>query len=248
LTNGHEGYNVIKLLLLVLMFGALIQAQAPDAPPLNPGEPLVLALDGQGPAVATFTAQAGERVTLTAQASTDLDVTLEILGPDGRRAAFNDDHGTDAGGLAASDARIEALLLADAGVYSVRVNSFNGVTAGEVQVTLTVMLPPDADAREIRLARGQAVPITLELVTGDRLRVTLRDPRGLRDPLVRLYGPDGALVAVNDDHASADLTLNLFDARVDVTVSDGGEYRLELREFLGRGGLFQLDITVDSTE
>lgn len=248
LTNRLEGYYVIKLLLLILIFGALAQAQGPDVPRLIPGTALTLTLDGQGAAVATFTAASGDHVTLSAQAIDDLDTTLELLGPNGRRAAFNDDHGTDDPALAASDSRILWLTLDHAGEYVVRVDSFNGVTAGDVQLTLDVLPPPDAAAREVLLLRGEALTIPLALDAGDRLTVTLRDPRGLRDPLVRLVAPDGALIAANDDHASADLTLNLFDARLAVTVDAAGEYRLELREFLGRGGLLALEIAVIPTD
>jgi hypothetical protein len=247
LTNRLEGYYVIKLLLLILIFGALAQAQAPDAPRLTPGAALTLTLDGQGPVVATFTADSGDRVTLTAQALDELDTTLELLGPNGRRVAFNDDHGTDAAALAASDSRITRLTLDQAGDYVVRVDSFNGVTAGDVRLTLDVPPPPDAAARDVLLLRGEALTIPLALDAGDRLTVTLSDPRGLRDPLLRLVAPDGALIGANDDHTSADLTLNLFDARLDVTVDAAGEYRLELREFLGRGGLLALEIAINPT-
>jgi hypothetical protein len=226
------------------MFGALAQAQAPDVPRLIPGAALTLTLDGQDPAAATFTAAAGDRVTLTAQAIDDLDTTLELLGPNGRRVAFNDDHGTDDAALAAGDSRIARLTLDHAGEYVVRVDSFNGVTAGDVRLALDVLPPPDAGARDVLLLRGEALTIPLALDAGDRLTVTLRDRRGLRDPLVRLYAPDGTLSAANDDHASADLTLNLFDARLAVTIGAAGEYRLELREYLGRGGLLALEITV----
>lgn len=230
------------------MFGALAQAQAPGVPRLIPGTALMLTLDGQGPALATFTAAPGDRVTLTAQAMDDLDTTLELLGPNGRRVAFNDDHGTDDAALAASDSRITRLTLDHAGDYVVRVDSFNGVTVGDVRLTLDVLPPPDADTRDVLLLRGEALTIPLALDAGDRLTVTLRDPRGLRDPLLRLYAPDGALVAVNDDHASADLMLNLFDARLDVTVDAAGEYWLELREFLGRGGLLALEVAINPTD
>lgn len=248
LTNRLEGYYVIKLLLLILIFGALAQAQAPDVPRLIPGTALTLTLDGQGPALATFTAAPGDRVTLTAQAMDDLDTTLELLGPNGRRTAFNDDHGTDAAALAASDSRITRLTLERAGDYVVRVDSFNGVTSGDVRLTLDVLPPPDSATRDVLLLRGEALTIPLTLDTGDRLTVTLSDPRGLRDPLLRLYAPDGVLIAANDDHASADLTLNLFDARLEVTVDAAGDYRLELREFLGRGGPLALEIAISTAE
>lgn len=248
LTNRLEGYYVIKLLLLILIFGALAQAQAPDVPRLIPGAALTLTLDGAGPALATFAATSGDRVTLTALAVDELDTTLELLGPNGRRVAFNDDHGTDDAALAASDSRITRLTLDHAGEYVVRVNSFNGVTSGDVRLTLDVLPPLDADTRDVLLLRGEALTIPLALDAGDRLTVTLSDPRGLRDPLLRLYAPDETLSAANDDHGSGDLTLNLFDARLEVTVSAAGQYRLELREFLGRGGLLALGIAISPAD
>ncbi len=72
---------------------------------------------------------------------------------------------------------------------------------------------------------------------------------------------DGAVLAANDDHTDADRSLNadrsvnadrslnadfhlnIFDSRItDFTVTDSGEYRLAVRDYLGRGGALRVDV------
>ncbi|NJL03088.1 MAG: hypothetical protein HC910_21895 [Spirulinaceae cyanobacterium SM2_1_0] len=92
-------------------------------------------------------------------------VTLEVLVGD-RRIAFNDDHGTDEPDLLATDAVIEGLEVE--GPITIRVNSFNGVSEGEVAVTVdTRPAVPACQPEQIVAPRyvcmvqgGQTVSIT----------------------------------------------------------------------------------------
>jgi hypothetical protein len=50
------------------------------------------------------------------------------------------------------------------------------------------------------------------------------------------------VLAQNDDHASTNLTLDIFDAQIVYDAPDDAPLTIELREFLGRAGLIELVI------
>lgn len=223
---------------------------------LTPDEPLTVRLDGVRPAILHYDAVPGETITITARALDDIDTTLELLTPSDRRLAFNDNHpGVDDPPLAPTDSALLHVPLTKGGRYTLRVDSFSGVAVGEVVVTLNVVAPvPERviaqNDRETRLLialpPGRVYRRTLETATDadETVTLTARDPFGRLDSLLTLRDADGALVAFNDDHASDDLTLNLFDARLSgVRLVAGAPFTLELREFLGRGGILHLTIT-----
>lgn len=71
----------------------------------------------------TFTGKAGETVTISA-AATGFDVYVDLVRPDGRIAAFNDDIKESVPGLAATDSQITAYRLPINGEYTIRVTRF----------------------------------------------------------------------------------------------------------------------------
>ncbi|MBC8098350.1 MAG: hypothetical protein H7Y11_02805, partial [Armatimonadetes bacterium] len=161
--------------------------------------------------------------------------------------AYDDDSAAGLAGYAPTDAALIALTLPP-GEYSVRVNSFNGVTVGEVELLLTLdaaldTQTPSVDTLTVTLYADEVygVPLMLESIAG--LSITVRDPLGVLDPLVTLRDAEGRVVAANDDHNTLDLTLNIFDARISpAEVLPPGAYTLEIREFLGRAGAMEVVI------
>lgn len=92
----------------------------------------------------TFTGKAGDVVTITLRAE-DFDAYLDLLQPDGKVIAFNDDSGANAADLAATDAQIAAFSLPRNGVYTIRVTRFGRETArgavGDYELRLSAEQP-----------------------------------------------------------------------------------------------------------
>ncbi|MBK8135307.1 MAG: hypothetical protein KA401_00910 [Anaerolineae bacterium] len=79
--------------------------------------------------------EAGEIVRITARALNEsLDPEIDLLTPNLIFVASNDDHGTEATDLGRFDARIERIVIEDAGTYELDVNSVSGRGAFEVTI------------------------------------------------------------------------------------------------------------------
>ncbi len=92
----------------------------------------------------TFAGSAGDVVTITLRAE-GFDAYLDLLQPDGKVIAFNDDIGANAADLAATDAQITAFSLPRNGVYTIRVTRFGRETArgavGDYELRLSAAQP-----------------------------------------------------------------------------------------------------------
>ncbi|MCE7948631.1 MAG: hypothetical protein DYG88_14495 [Chloroflexi bacterium CFX4] len=91
-----------------------------------------------------FTGKAGDVVTITLRAE-GFDAYLDLLQPDGKVIAFNDDVGANTADLAPTDAQITAFSLPRNGVYTIRVTRFGRETArgavGDYELRLSVGQP-----------------------------------------------------------------------------------------------------------
>lgn len=223
-------------LLLTVFIPALMQGDSTIS--LNPNRTAVLRLDGDGTfASAVYHAEGGESVTVRVESADGLDVVLELNGPDGQTLAYAD----------APDGEMPSLVrvrLADSGAYVLRVNSFNGEGRGDVNVTLTVETPavlrPDQPTVWVPLGANRTATVVIAGFSG-AATVSVRDPSGQLDVRVRLIDGDGAALAANDDHGSADVTLNRFDARL--MTAAAADMTLEITEFLGRAGWLEVSIS-----
>lgn len=261
--RGHVGSHWIASwpvrlgFVLVLSLGVWTSAQ--EMPMLQPGTPITLTLTADAPALLQFEGQAGAVVSLSAAAvegdEAALDTTLAVIAPDGAQIAYDDDTHriSDTGEtLIERDAQLPALRLPLDGVYTVRVDSFNGVSEGAVRVSLRVVADPFAqqiettgDTTRIALTLpAQAVyQRRLSLEAGAQVTITARDTAGTLDPLLRLRDAQGDIVAQNDDHATGDPSLNVLDAQITAwTVPAGGDYTLEVLDFVGAAGTLHLTI------
>jgi hypothetical protein len=187
---------------------------------------------------------AGQVVTITAQAvdSSQLDPVLWVLDSQGCLLAYNNNSGA---------AQIVNLLLATPGLYHLYVDSFNGVSTGDVAVSIqeadrfNIVIEETGSLHVMRFTLAEdtifAYPITVQ--AGDRLTITVRAGNRQLDPVIRIVDSSGKTISSNDDHHSSDLRLNLFDARLanwDVPADD--TYILEIWDYLGRLGNIWVEI------
>ena len=228
-----RGMTLIFLLLIVF-FPAFAQGDSTIS--LNSNRTAILRLAGDGEfAAAVYTSSGGETVTINADSAGALDVVLELIGPDGASIAYAD-------ALDDETPSIVRVLLGSAGDYTVRVNTFNGEGSGEVTLTLTVEPPLTLtpDSPTIWVPLGANAVATVGIKGFDReMAITVRDPDGQLDPRTELLD-GGEVVAANDDHGTADVRLNRFDARLTAVVHDGAV--LQITEFLGRAGWVEVSI------
>ncbi|MDQ7027869.1 MAG: hypothetical protein Q9P01_21415 [Anaerolineae bacterium] len=241
-------YWLIYILLLI----APVMAQD-DNRQYRIHDEVTVTITAASPAILVFANDtAGQVITLTARAidNAQVDPVLWIIDSDSQLLAYNHNTLSD-DGLIDVSARISNLVLPTIGLYTVYIDSFNGVGAGEVEVTFRAsdrfdMAVEDSDSAQIiRFTLPEdtifAYPITVDV--GDSLIITASDGSGRLDPYLRIVASDGTIVASNDDHHSPDLSLNIFDARINGwTVLADDTYTVEVFDFLGRAGNMLLEI------
>ena len=238
--------------------------------------PTTVTLSASGPTDLTYVGAAGETISVTARSleeSGTIDTTLELLSPTGTRLNFNDDHGTDRANLAPFDSALEDVTLPSAGNYIIRVTTFSGAGAGNVEVTVesdtapaqlpTAVPPvgtpvgPDVTVTpvDVRLT-GETDSVTGEVPAGSSFtynfngrpnQVTtitaIAGTTGDLDPKVTLLGPDGQLLAENDDHTDSDPNLGSLDSRIsDFILPTDGMYSVIVSGFANTSGAFELTI------
>ena len=256
------GYSVIFLLVAAGAAGSYLLANR-TPPPATPAmvrlQPTVivgrleidqpLRLSSPGGWVNLQYESAGEEiVTISARSLEELgvlDPVLEVLARDGTRLAYDDDGGEN------GNARIENLTLALPGLYTIRVNTFNGVSTGEVEITVTTSDP----FAEMTTITDDGIVISASLpahkrytyrLTGEAGEVITLTVRGLSnglDPFITLRDADGGRLALNDDHGTEDGTLGRLDAQIaGFALPVGGTYVIEVADLTGAAGRFELTI------
>jgi hypothetical protein len=240
-------------LILLLSLALPLYAQEDDARHYTVNDEAIVTITADAPATLTLdNATAGAVITITARAvdSTQVDPVLWLVDSEAHLLAYN--HNTLADdGLIDVAAAIPNLVLPTTGLYTVYVDSFNGVSTGEVEVTIRetdrfkVVVEETGSLHVMRLALPEdsifVYPITVQ--QGDNITITVRDGNRQLDPYIRIVDSNGVPVVSNDDHNSHDFRLNIFDARIadwEVPVAD--TYLLEVSDFLGRAGNVLVEI------
>ena len=196
--------------------------------------------------------KAGTVITITAEAvdNTQIDPVLWITDSHSRLLAYNHNTLTD-DGLVNVSARIGNLILPTTGLYSIYVDSFNGVQTGDVTVTIRAsdLFDMHVEARDetelvtFSLREASVFSYVVTASSGDILTITAFDSNGQLDPYLRVGDSNGNIIITNDDHNSRDLTLNTFDARIaEWHVPADDSYVIEVLDFLGRAGTMTLEI------
>ena len=213
----------------------------------------VTVMVGYDPVWLTYSGTSGEVIqiaTLTAITDTAPDTTLEILYPDGQRLDYADDV-MSADGTIKTNAVIQNLTLSIDGVYRVRVDSFNGVSEGEVEVVLSH--PTDTyeaiTTGALTIIRGEItendiLQYPMSIAGATTLTIVARDVSGTLDPVLSVYDGEGHLLAFNDDHRSNELSLDVLDARItSLAISENTRLNIVVQDFLGRYGTVELIIS-----
>jgi hypothetical protein len=230
-----------RLLLLVLLCIS-ISASA-QAERLMAGETLQLSISAAAPTMRLYEAKAGETIQLSARAieagENTPDLVLWIIF-DGQLLAYNDNHGE----LPNPSLKLN---LSEAGLYSIYVDSFNGVGEGTVELLLELVDPFQLEITEeeetirllVHLPASRIFRYSFEAEGSLMIRAT--DTSGNLDPYIRLLNNSEEILGENDDHASHDFSLGLFDSRLLITVPKA-RYFLEAYDYLGNAG--QLEILI----
>ena len=107
-------------------------------------------------------------------------------------------------------------------------------------------IPPcDSTPQPVTLRPHTPFTCWLELDEAGTLTASARDTSGTLDPVLRLFDADMNLLALNDDHGSGDLTLNVLDAKLAEIGAGVGQYQLQVSDFSGAAGTVELTIEGD---
>lgn len=238
----------MRKLLLILIFSLAIFAQAQEDNQLVLGEVLRVNLSTDDPVQLFFIAEEAQTITLTAQtveSGNMPDAVLWVVDSENHLLTYNDNLGEN------NNPRIENLYLAQAGIYTIYVDSFNGVSEGEVEILIeqsnrfNEQIVSDETGIQIiaSLPEHSLYTYEVELQADAVITITAQDISGVFDPYLRILDSENNALAMNDDHKSADIKLDIFDARFsNWTVPEDGLYQIEVRDFLGRSGEFVLSI------
>ncbi|MEL7433555.1 MAG: PPC domain-containing protein [Chloroflexota bacterium] len=234
---------------LICLFCGVWLTLAQDSSELVLDEPLTVSVSEAESTALTFTVEdAPQIVTLSALATTNaLDPVLWITDADNRLMAYNDNR--DAEDM---NPLIEHLYLAQAGEYTIYVDSFNGVTDGMAEVRVILSDPfavqenSEADPSEtligVTLPEDMTYAYTWSAQADTTYIITVRDTSGTLDPYLTLLDSENTVLATNDDHSTNDLTLNVLDAQLIWQAPEDGDYTLTVHDFLGQTGEFELHI------
>lgn len=239
--SANYGDISITILLKLFLLFILPVAQANDAIVLENNTPIIINLDETSPIILAYSAQRGDIINLTARAIDDVDVVLEVLDAQDTRIAFNDNHHTDNNEISASDAVIENLSLNEAGVYLVRVDSFNGVSVGDVEITLEnepafEIISDDDNQRilQVDLHQNEIFIYKLEPESNELITVTI-EASGITDTVLQLFDDNQMLIAENDDYIGDEVFISSLASRIEnASMQAGQTYALHITEFLGR--------------
>ncbi|MEN0653784.1 MULTISPECIES: DVUA0089 family protein [Hyphobacterium] len=183
-------------------------------------------------------------VASTFALSDSLDTTLALLDADGNTIAQNDDRG---------DGTLNSHLIfqaPEAGRFQVQLGSWSGQDQGDAILSLAIdpnaEVPFDFSSIEgERIAAyadylgadPESIEYPVTLTEGQTLYVMADTVEGDLDPVIRLEGPDGFPVALNDDRGDGSL-----NSAFAYTATEAGTYMLEISRYQGSdtGGQFEL--------
>jgi hypothetical protein len=187
----------------------------------------------------TFTAAAGQRVTIAAVDATQtgaLTLAIQLIAPSGKAETTNNNQQTT-DLLLPSDAEIPNYTFKSSGVYTIRVQLVNG--SGPYVLALTQEQPfeLDKDGKAVLSGLlGSAIPLqrwSFDGRAGDTYTITVVPADGTLDPSVRLLDARDKVIADNDD--AADQTLGRGAQIVAFKLPASGRYTIEARRFDGEG-------------
>lgn len=186
----------------------------------------------------TYAGTAEQEITLSAVdlgGLGEVDVALRLLAPDGVELAYNDNHeGGSLFGL--NDAQIANFVLPTNGHYIIVVEHRSGEGTYGLGITETRAFNLSPEGITLEGWLSDSVPVqrwTLDAAAGQALTITLTAKFESLDPLVRVTGPTGMIIAENDN--AEDMSLGLNAQIVNLTLPETGRYVIEASRFDGNG-------------
>ena len=213
--------QTIFLFLIVLLIATPVLAQ-PAPQEIRPGSPLTIDLTSSNPIELVYPAEGPQTITLIAHSlDGNVDTTLKIFTPEGRLLAENDDLANSRPELLATDSIIEALALPVPGPYRIVVDSFTGINAGPVEVSIETAdapvighpaqlpdlshpVPPDVKyvipGQPMRIhVPGGALDFLLIIEGQPNVTISASRLGNVFDPLLEVRDPQGSVLESNDD-------------------------------------------------
>jgi len=240
--TAFQSTLLMTVIIAALLGFSLVSAQDRTATPepvarIMPDTPQTVELTANGFVDVVYAGRAGEVISVIARAlpqgaplattQPPLDTVLEVLTPEGVRLAFNDDHASDVPTLAESDSFIRELRLPTTGDYLIRLNSYSGTQSGDVEITLTSVMPIDrtmiiptpATPTATETYSGAISPYSeayfpIQARIGETLTITVRAVDEAFNPQLTLMDISGVGLAQNNDHVAQDATLGRYDAQI----------------------------------
>ena len=185
----------------------------------------------------TFRGSEGDEIRIEMNSSS-MDTYLELLGPDDRLVAENDDN------LFGTDSTIGELVLSEGGEYTIVARGYDGNT-GSYSLTLELI---DTD---VEVSSGGTISYgdtirgsvdnrsgeewTFDGRTGDIIRISMESNN--LDTFIELRGPDGDTIAEDDDGGSGT------DSQIaTLWLAESGEYTIVARSFQDNRGSYRLTL------
>jgi pre-peptidase len=212
-------------------------------------EPLRLHL--AGPLTLSYEASGSETISIYVRSLADnaapLDTLVEVDDPDGNPLAFNDDMTSDT-----RDAGVENVSLPGAGTYLIRVDTYDLLDGGGVEVQLVTSAAPEvSDQSSILDVNGKLngngpVSFTFNGSAGQIVTITVQainPPSSDMDLSMTLYAPDGSEAASDDDSGGSNGLGELDPALMHFSLPQTGEYKLEVNSWFDTPGDIAVKVT-----
>lgn len=216
--------------------------QASGGGPLAVGSPQTGALKPGRTHQWNFSGQAGQIISLTMN-SAEFDTFLELRNSQGVILAENDDASLEGG----TNSSIDLFTLPADDTYTVAARSATNNQGGNYNLTLKLVkvapgggpLAPDQPVQAVLLP-GQTNTWLIKAEAG--AFVTIQVQSDLLDSYLELYGPEGTLLAKDDDSGGG-----LNAALLDFPIEESGEYQLVVkpaREGRNQGGVYNISLSI----
>jgi predicted nucleic acid-binding Zn-ribbon protein len=185
-----------------------------------------------------FTLEQPAVVSIAVRTQDATNPVFQLLDPYGRDTVAVDDNPSSPNALDAKDAAIDNTMLLD-GTYTLNIARMDGEGSGDLEVFLLEGASDVYGIGQIQKVTSELGPterfnLPITLNTGDVISLGAVGITPELDLRIALRGPDGIIVARDDDNSTFDFFLGDFDPRIHQhIVQEAGEYTIIVRAFSG---------------
>lgn len=182
----------------------------------------------------SFTAEAGDIYTITAQAlNTSLDPRISLYF-NNSYVTDNDDYGSNDPDLRNTDARLYNLLITESGEYEIDVSGYQD-TSGDFRLTIQRVATgvstaaPDEQIELATVNPGRTFTFDFDAQAGDFVTISARGLSFNADAYLALLDSAGTVLIDNDDQGGSTAYLSYYDAQINnFIIETSGTYTVEL--------------------